>query len=93
VELGHQSPRVLTPRQERIVDRLHRQIGDGPAELFTAACELLAHESPPRAVTHLVAHLLREVEGAVRFVLDPVKAKRGHSVSIEAVLDDLDIAR
>ena len=59
-------------RQERVVERLRAQIGEGPAEWFTAACELLVQEPRPRAVTHLVAHVYREVEGAVRFVLDPV---------------------
>lgn len=80
---------ALSPRQERIVDCLRAQIGEGAAEWFTAACELLTQEPQPRALTHLVAHLYREIEGAVRFVLDPVKEKRGHAASVQAVLDDL----
>ena len=83
---------ALTPRQERVVKRLREQISEGTAEWFTAACELLAQEPRPRALTHLVGHLYREVEGAVRFVLDPVKEKRGHAASIQAVLDDLGIS-
>jgi hypothetical protein len=79
----------LTPRQERVVERLREQVSEGTAEWFTAACELLALEPQPRALTHLVAHLYREIEGAVRFVLDPVKEKRGHAASVQAVLDDL----
>ena len=71
------------------MERLRAQIGEGPAEWFTAACELLAQEPQPRALTHLVGHLYREIEGAVRFVLDPVKEKRGHAASVQAVLDDL----
>jgi hypothetical protein len=86
---GQQRLPALTPRQERVVERLRAQIGEGPAEWFTAACELLAQEPQPRAVTHLVAHMYREVEGAVRYVLDPVKEKRGHAASVQAVLDDL----
>jgi hypothetical protein len=92
VEPEQQPPQVRTPRQERVVQGLRRQIGDGPAEFFMAACELLSQKPPSRAVTHLVGHLLREVEGAVRFVLDPVKERRGHGASIEAVLDDLGIS-
>ena len=86
---GQQLPPVLTPRQERVVKRLREQISEGTAEWFSAACELLAQEPQPRALTHLVGHLYREIEGAVRFVLDPVKEKRGHAASVQAVLDDL----
>src|SRR5260370_41244369 len=85
---GQQRLPALTPRQGRVVERLRAQIGEGPAEWFTAACELLAQEPHPRALTHLVGHLYREVEGAVRFVLDPVKEKRGPAASVPAVLDD-----
>ena len=84
-----QPPPALTPRQERVVKRLREQISEGTAEWFTAACELLSQEPHPRALTHLVGHLYREIEGAVRFVLDPVKEKRGHAASVQAVLDDL----
>ena len=86
---GQQLLPALTPRQERVVKRLREQISEGTAEWFTAACELLAQEPQPRALTHLVGHLYREIEGAVRFVLDPVKEKRGHAASVQAVLDDL----
>src|SRR5215472_5442684 len=61
---------ALSPRQESIARRL-RQLGEGPAAFFIDACELLAEQPPRRTVTHLVAHLLREVESAVRWVLDP----------------------
>ncbi len=86
---GQQLLPALTPRQERVVERLRAQIGEGTAEWFTAACELLAQQPQPRALTHLVAHLYREIEGAVRFVLDPVKEKRGHAASVQAVIEDL----
>jgi hypothetical protein len=89
VTLGQQSQSALTPRQERIVKRLREQISEGTAEWFIAACELLAQDPQPRALTHLVGHLYREIEGAVRFVLDPVKEKRGHAASVQAVLGDL----
>ena len=88
--------RALSPRQESIVRRL-REIGEGPAEFFVAACELLAEEPRRTGVTHLVAHLLREVESAVRSVLDPAgDARQGrdkHRASVIAVLDQLEISR
>jgi hypothetical protein len=91
-----QQARALSPRQESIVRRL-REIGEGPAEFFVAACELLAEEPRHTGVTHLVAHLLREVESAVRSVLDPAgDASRGrdkHRASVIAVLDQLEISR
>jgi hypothetical protein len=82
----------LSPRQESIARRL-RQLGGGPAAFFTDACELLAEQPPRRAVTHLVAHLLREVESAVRSVLDPARQPgTGHRASVIAVLDELGIS-
>jgi len=83
---------ALSPRQESIARRL-RQLGEGPAAFFTDACELLAEQPPRRAVTHLVAHLLREVESAVRSVLDPARQPgTGHRASVIAVLDELGIS-
>ena len=90
-----QQARALSPRQESITRRL-REIGEGPAEFFVAACELLAEEPRHTGVTHLVAHLLREVESAVRSVLDPSgDARQGrdkHRASVIAVLDQLEIS-
>jgi hypothetical protein len=86
---GQQLPAGLTPRQERVVKRLREQVSEGTAEWFIAACELLAQEPEPRALTHLVGHIYREIEGAVRYVLDPVKERRGHAASVQAVLEDL----
>ena len=91
-----QQARALSPRQESIVRRL-REIGEGPGEFFVAACELLVEEPRRTGVTHLVAHLLREVESAVRSILDPAgDARQGrdkHRASVIAVLDQLEISR
>jgi hypothetical protein len=86
-------PPALTPRQEGIATRL-RQLGEGPSAFFTDACQLLAERPSHGTVTHLVAHLLREVESAMRSVLDPgyKPQDRGHAVSVRAVLDELDIS-
>ncbi|MDQ3697042.1 MAG: hypothetical protein M3373_03315 [Gemmatimonadota bacterium] len=56
------------PRDERVYRRL-ALLGDGPAVFFEDACRIMA--SPERLATasHLVGHLLREVEANVRAVL------------------------
>lgn len=83
---------ALSPRQESVARRL-RQLGEGPAAFFIDACGLLAEQPPRRTVTHLVAHLLRDVESAVRWVLDPAFQRgRGHRASVVAVLDELGIS-
>jgi hypothetical protein len=71
---------VLSPRQESIARRL-QQLGEGPAAFFIDACALLAEQPPHRTVTHVVAHLLREVESAVRSVLEPPGAGAGKGPS------------
>lgn len=87
-----------SPRQERIARWLLTQVGPGPAAFFRDACELMAEGQRRRTVTHLVGHALREVESAVRSVLEPGNAGAGagddgHRVRIYAVLDDLGISR
>ncbi|MFB9830935.1 hypothetical protein [Actinoallomurus acaciae] len=75
--------------------RLGQQVGLGPAAFFRDACGLLAERPLRLSVTHLVSHLLREVESAVRSVLEPPKAGAGakdrHRAKIEAVLRELEI--
>jgi hypothetical protein len=88
----------LSPRQERIAGRLSRQVGLGPAAFFRDACVLLAEDPPHPTATHLVAHLLREVESSVRSVLEPAgtaaEAEDGnHKASIRAVLGVLGISQ
>jgi hypothetical protein len=86
----------LSPRQEQVTRRLRQQIGEGPAAFFREACGLLAERPLRRSVTHLVCHLLREVESAVRSVIEPPTAGAGagsdrHRAKIEAVLTELGI--
>jgi hypothetical protein len=91
------SGRALSPRQERIAGRLFRQVGLGSAAFFRDACVLLAEVPPRPTATHLVAHLLREVESSVRSVLEPTDAGAeaedgNHKASIRAVLKVLGIS-
>lgn len=89
--------RRLTVAQTRIVRELGRLIGDGPAAFFRDACLLVALEPPLPTTTHLVAHLLREVESGVRKALEPPGVARGrsgaHQASVAAVLASLNIGK
>ena len=64
---GLASPR-LSALQQAIVDHLERRVSPGSAAFFRNAAYLLADADAHPAVTHLVCHLLREVESAVRAV-------------------------
>jgi hypothetical protein len=96
---GDDVPRpALSPRQESIAAQLREMIGEGPAVLFSDACLILSRDPRPASASHIVAHLLREVESAVRSVLQPPTGSRGsgsgdkHQASILAVLDELGIS-
>jgi hypothetical protein len=62
---------VLSARQESLAAQLRELIGEGPAAFFSDACVILSRDPRPAAASHIVAHLLREVESAVRSVLQP----------------------
>ena len=91
--------RFRDPRQERIYGRL-RLIGEGPGEFYRDACRLMDEPGRLAATSHLVSHLMREVDGAVRAVLQ-VQAEHGsaksagrenHKASIASVLKALGVA-
>lgn len=95
-------PRFKSPLEERIHRRL-LLVGEGPAQFFVDACEMI-DEKRPRSVTHLVGHLLREIESAIRDVFQPLVARSAaatavaieksnrHGGEIRAVLAALEIA-
>ena len=87
----------FSPRQERIARRLFTQIGPGPAAFFRDACSLGSGGSAWPSVTHLVGHLMREIESAVLWVLEPEHARGrnqagGHKAKILAILTGLEIS-
>ncbi|MHB1296003.1 MAG: hypothetical protein ACYC4R_13520 [Anaerolineae bacterium] len=93
--------RFQDPRQERIFRRLGL-IGPGPAAFFRDACHLMTGDLSLSSTSHLVAHLLRDIESAIRRVLLHVsrnvpeakeKGKDGneHKRQILAVLKDLGV--
>lgn len=90
------------PRQERIYRRL-LLVGPGPAAFYQDACRLTSEERPFTSTTHMVAHLLREIESGLRDVLETVtgqtarlkKGARGdeqHKDEIRAILKELEIS-
>jgi hypothetical protein len=89
---------VLSARQQSIMAQLREMIGEGPAAFFSDACLVLSRDPRPAAASHIVAHLLREVESAVRSVLQPPLLAKGpkgedrHQASIRAVLEDLGVS-
>ena len=89
---------VLSARQESIAAQLREMIGEGPAAFFSDACLILSQDPRPAAASHIVAHLLREVESAVRSVLQPPsvpkgpKGEDGHQATIRAVLGELGVS-
>src|SRR5216684_8576005 len=86
------------PRQERIYRRL-ALIGPGPAAFYRDVCRLMTQGSLLESTTHLVAHLLREIESAIRKVLLPYdyvgpagEQEAKHKPQIEAILRAYGIA-
>jgi hypothetical protein len=94
---------VTDPRQARIYRRL-ALVGPGAASFYLDACRLLVLDPPLISTTHLVAHLLREIESSLRDVLESVGERyerlntnkqsgaNQHSSEIQAILKGLGIS-
>lgn len=93
--------RLTNPLQEGIHRKLHQLVGPGPATFFKDACWLMTESPPLESTTHLVSHLFREIESALRHVLEPLaKPERilenpdesaKHKTAILAILSYLNI--
>lgn len=59
------------PQQEQIYRRL-KLIGAGPAAFYRDALRLMANQPPLESTSHLVSHLFREIESALRAALEPI---------------------
>ena len=70
-ELFETVQRGLSSRQERVHRLLGEVIGPGPAACYFDACRLRYEFSPYATAVHLVAHLFREIDSAVRGVIVP----------------------
>jgi len=102
-EIGPASFEFSDSRQERIYRRL-LLVGPGPAAFYRDACLLMTAKRSLSATTHLVSHLLREIESALRDVIEPAISKSSksaekkasneqqHRKEIEAILKGLNIS-
>lgn len=70
MESSRQPFRFDDPRHERIYRRLRDFVGPCPADFFKDACQLMANPASLGTTSHLVSHLLREIESALRDVLE-----------------------
>src|SRR6266700_5320058 len=59
------------PKQKKIHQELIRQIGEGAASFYMDACKLMDDNPPLSSKTHLIAHLLREIDSSVRAIMAP----------------------
>jgi len=64
---SHRVPETNVARRDRIKRRL-AQIGPGPASFYASALDLLDLEPPLEATSHLVGHMARDIESAIREV-------------------------
>ena len=86
------------PREQRIHDRL-LLLGASLADLFEDACRLM-DSGTLKSTTHIVSHLMREIESGIRAVLDPNELKDDsdsqngkHKKIILAIVGALDIPK
>jgi hypothetical protein len=63
---------VPLDRRQGEIHRLLTIFGPTTAAFYADACRLMAGEPPLASTTHLVGHLLRELESAVRQILRPM---------------------
>src|SRR5258706_16030167 len=70
------------PRHERIYQRLLRLVSPGSAAFFRDACHHAAEPEAFESTSHIVGHLLREVESSIRDAFQPLiqsmRAPRPH---------------
>ncbi len=94
------------PRQQRVYDRLFNLVAPGPARFWRDACAIMEGEIGIAldSTSHIVGHLLREIESAIRDVLEELvpsspqpstgskkQAGKGHLQEISAILAALDV--
>src|SRR5699024_8861983 len=82
------------PFDERVHDKL-KFIGDGPASFFRDICRMLSGDHELESETHLISHLLREIESSVRDAArtqdEKASGSKSHQKDIKNILKKLDI--
>lgn len=85
------------PRQLAIYDYLKRLVGDGAASFYKDACRIMATNPSFDTTTHLIGHMLREVDVSMLGVLEgitetvPKGTDDRHKKQIKVILDALEI--
>ena len=64
-------------RRTRVSLRLRKLVGPGPADFYKDACSLMDDPLMLSSTSHLVGHLVREIESALRAVLQPLAQVAG----------------
>ncbi len=64
--------RIIDPRQKRIHERLERLVDPCAAAFFHDAVELMETRPPYQAFTHVVSHLIRDIQGAILDIVEPL---------------------
>ncbi len=92
-ELEQPKPfRFHDPRQRRIYEELRQIVGPGPASFFRDVCWLMENPESLHSTAHLVAHLLREIESALRSLFMPVIQEAREEEAVKAILRGIGIA-
>jgi hypothetical protein len=83
-------------RQRRMAERLGRLVSPAAQAFFIDACRLMSASSDLQTTSHLVGHLVREIESSMRAVLqtlvDPVKGTDdNHRQTVLLILAALEI--
>jgi hypothetical protein len=87
-----------TEQQQRVYRRLSDLVSPGAASFFKDACNIVEAQPQLESTTHLVGHLLREIESSLRAVLKPIwglessKNSEEHKQQILAILKALNIS-
>ncbi len=74
---------VLDPRQREIRELL-KLIGPEPMDFFTDACRIVDGAAGVSMQTHLAAHSLREIEGRLHEVFEPMLTREAKAKTVEA---------
>lgn len=80
---GREDDFVLDPRQQEIRDLL-TLIGPEPMRFFMDACRIVDGAAGVGMQTHLAAHSLREIEGRLHEVLEPMLTREARATIVEA---------
>jgi hypothetical protein len=96
MEVPHHSSqpfRFSDPRQQTIYEELKELVGPGPAAFFRDVCRLMDSPNSLESTAHLVGHLLREMESALRGVLKTIRSgdRLSHEEEIRSILRSLGI--